>query len=665
MKVHGRDLDLQEMRALVGTSRQVLGWRQIVLDDGVERGVRAIEARTAGGIDITCLLDRALDVADATIDGLPVAWRAPTGYAGPWYYDASPMGFQRTMGGGLFVTAGLDHVLFPVREAELAYAFPLIAERDYPMHGRIAHTPARLVELREDLVGPDPSLRVRAIATQASVFGEYLELDRTIETRVGTPLVTVSDRVTNLGGTPAPHMMLYHVNLGFPLLDVDTQPFAATRLHTAAASANDGSEEPFSPFGAPRPGTVEQVYCHRLQEDPAGLAHVGVFNPRLALAVGLSYSARALPYLLEWRVRRAGVYALGFEPSTADLEGRTGARHQRRLRLLEPGESITYDLAFRAVRAHDLAEATAAWGLADTQAGAALPTPPSCREHTLAAEFARGRLAGMVAVITGSTTGIGEAIARRFAAEGASVMIHGRNADGAHSVVEAIRSVGGEAQCFLADLADPASSEQLIDAAISAFGQLDVLVNNAAVTGRSTLESTDAAYFDSVIAVNLRAPLLLTRAALPHFRKRGCGRVINIGSINAYAGANNLLAYSISKGGLMTMSRNLASAHAQEGILFTHFNVGWVLTPNEYMLKLDEGFAEDWHLDTPREWAPSGALLSVDMIAHFALAFADPAGGPVNGTVLELEQFPVIGVNSSKDPEVIRQPSPVADVDGR
>ena len=262
-----------------------------------------------------------------------------------------------------------------------------------------------------------------------------------------------------------------------------------------------------------------------------------------------------------------------------------------------------------------------------------------------------GRLAGKVALVTGSTTGIGEAMARRFAREGARVMVHGLDRAEAEQVVSGIQAAGGDAACHLADLEDEAASPALIDATVNRFGALHILVNNAALTTRSDLETTDAATFDRILAVNLRAPLLLIRAALPHFRRAGGGAVLNIGSVNGYCGERNLLAYSISKGGLMTLSRNLADAHAAERIRVNHFNVGWVLTPNERALKVREGLPDDWPQHVPSAFAPSGRLLTPDEIAHFALAFLADDAGPVSGAVVELEQYPVIGRNPPKTAE--------------
>lgn len=259
-----------------------------------------------------------------------------------------------------------------------------------------------------------------------------------------------------------------------------------------------------------------------------------------------------------------------------------------------------------------------------------------------------GQIGGKVALVTGSTAGIGEAIAHHFAREGARVMVHGLDPSDADRVVRAIHDAGGDVAFHLADLANPASCAELVEATATHFGALDILVNNAAVMIRSTLETTDAETFDHIIGVNLRAPLLLIRAALPHFRRAGGGAVLNIGSINGHCGEAELLAYAVSKGGLMTLSRNLADAHGREGIRVNHLNLGWVLTPNEHALKVREGLPEDWPQQVPPVFAPSGRLLAPEEIAHFALAFVSPHGGPVNGAVVELEQYPVIGRNPSK-----------------
>lgn len=254
------------------------------------------------------------------------------------------------------------------------------------------------------------------------------------------------------------------------------------------------------------------------------------------------------------------------------------------------------------------------------------------------------RLANKVIVVTGSTTGIGRAIAERCVREGARVLIHGRNRDEAAVVAN---SLSGNAAVHLDNLADPGGPARIVAAALAAFGRIDAVVNNAAFIVRSRLEETSAAFFDSVMAVNVRAPLLLIQAALPELRRnQGC--VLNMGSINAYSGQPDLLDYSISKGALMTLSRNLANAHAEDGIRINHFNVGWVLTPNEDALQRKHGQPERWHEQVPKAFAPYGRLIRPEEIAAAAVFWVSDESRPINGSVVELEQFSVIGRNPAK-----------------
>ena len=151
-----------------------------------------------------------------------------------------------------------------------------------------------------------------------------------------------------------------------------------------------------------------------------------------------------------------------------------------------------------------------------------------------------------VVLVTGSTTGIGEAIARKCVAEGASVMVHGRRE---HAAQGLCAELGDAAAYTVGDVADPELCESLVANTVNRFGRIDGVANNAATTARATIEQTDAATFDRHYHINLRAPALIIRAALPHFRALGEGTVVNIGSVNAWSGQADLMPYSASKGG--------------------------------------------------------------------------------------------------------------------
>jgi len=250
------------------------------------------------------------------------------------------------------------------------------------------------------------------------------------------------------------------------------------------------------------------------------------------------------------------------------------------------------------------------------------------------------RLKDKSILVTGSTTGIGKAIARRCVAEGASVLVHGRDAARGKKLVA---ELGGRAALHVDDLADPEAGSRLVDAALKAFGKLDAVVNNAAYVKRSDIRTTDARLFDEVMAINCRAPLLIIQAALPHLQQsQGC--VLNIGSVNAYVGESMLLAYAVSKGALATLSRNLGDwLHRTHGVRVNHFNVGWTLTENEYQYKLADGLPPDWPDRVNKEILATGRLMRPEAVAAHAVFWISNESRPVSGQIIEIEQYPVAG----------------------
>jgi NAD(P)-dependent dehydrogenase (short-subunit alcohol dehydrogenase family) len=255
------------------------------------------------------------------------------------------------------------------------------------------------------------------------------------------------------------------------------------------------------------------------------------------------------------------------------------------------------------------------------------------------------RLEGKVVVVTGSTSGIGEAIARRCVAEGARVLVHGLERDLGEAVAG---SLGTAAALHVDDLEDSEAAARVVEAAVRAFGKLDALVNNAGRVERGTIETTDAAAFDRVMAVNARAPLLLIRAALTELT-RARGAVLNVGSVNAYCGEPTFVAYSASKGALMTLTRNLGDTlHREYGVRVNQINPEWVLTEGEKRVQERQGNPKDWYQKVPKVLAPAGRLILPEEIASAAVYWIGDESRPISGSVVELAQFPVIGRNPPK-----------------
>jgi NAD(P)-dependent dehydrogenase (short-subunit alcohol dehydrogenase family) len=261
------------------------------------------------------------------------------------------------------------------------------------------------------------------------------------------------------------------------------------------------------------------------------------------------------------------------------------------------------------------------------------------------------RLQGKVAIVTGSTMGIGKAIATRCVQEGARVVVHGLEEE---LGLEVVASLGADrAVLLVGDLSEPGLCQRLVDLAVERFGRLDAIVNNAAIVASSNIHTTDAVFLRRLFEVNTVAPFLLIRAALPHLTEVG-GSVLNIGSVNAYSGEPDLLAYSVSKGALMTLTRNLGDTLFRENrVRVNQINPGWVLTEKEVQRKRSHGLPDDWYRDLPAAYAPAGRILRPEEIAAAAIPWLEEEIGPVSGQVLELEQYPFIGRNPPKDTSTI------------
>lgn len=261
------------------------------------------------------------------------------------------------------------------------------------------------------------------------------------------------------------------------------------------------------------------------------------------------------------------------------------------------------------------------------------------------------RLQHKVIIVTGSTTGIGKAIALRCVAEGAKVIIHGLEEGWGREVAE---QLGKEnAVLHIEDLSNEGTPERLVQLATATFGKLDAVVNNAAIVASSNIHTTDLAFIRKLLEVNTMAPFALIKAALPELTKsRGC--VLNIGSVNAYSGEPDLLAYSITKGALMTMTRNLGDTlHRENGVRVNQINPGWVLTETERIRKREHGLPDNWYEEIAPVYAPAGRILWPHEIAAAAVYWLADESGPISGQVVDLEQHPFIGRNPPKDSSAI------------
>jgi len=244
-------------------------------------------------------------------------------------------------------------------------------------------------------------------------------------------------------------------------------------------------------------------------------------------------------------------------------------------------------------------------------------------------------LEGKVAVVTGGTQGLGAAVAALYVQEGARVVLGGRSRKKGEAQAQ---KLGERARYQECDLSSPGDCRSLIDAAVRSWGGVDLLVNCAADTSRSTVDDFTTEFFDHQIAVNLRAPLLLAQHAIASLRRRN-GTIINVGSVNSFMGEPKLLVYAATKGALATASRNLANALKFDRVRVYCLNLGWVDTDGERSILANLGHPEDFIDRQGKRW-PLGRPLSPSEVAEVCLFLASDKAAPFSGTVIELEQFP-------------------------
>jgi NAD(P)-dependent dehydrogenase (short-subunit alcohol dehydrogenase family) len=259
-----------------------------------------------------------------------------------------------------------------------------------------------------------------------------------------------------------------------------------------------------------------------------------------------------------------------------------------------------------------------------------------------------GRFAGKVALITGSTQGMGEATARRLASEGATgIVITGRNEERGAAVRDSIAAGGTDVIFVRADLAHIDDCRRLIAETDARFGRIDVLVSAAAMSYRGSIVDTTPELFDSLMAINVRAPLFLAQGAVEIMRreKRG-GSIVIVGSVASHGSAPFLLPYAMTKGALVPMTKNLAYSLMWDRIRVNLLQPGWTDTPGEDAIQRAAHGAEDGWLEAAEATQPFGRLIKPHEVAAAIAFLASDESGVMTGSVIDYDQsVPGAGVH--------------------
>ena len=335
----GKRWTKKQLLERIGNPSQIATVRPHELTDGKAKGVSAIELSTGSGFRFTVVPDRGLDITAAEYCGKSLCWNSPTGHVSPYLYQPEDLEWLYGFAGGLLCTCGMTYFGAPCEDQGQALG----------LHGRVSNIPAQKVSVQAGWQGDEYIIGVHAKIVEASVFGPHLTLVRSIFAFLGQHKLYVHDEVANEGHAPAPHMMLYHVNFGFPVVDAGSRLIAPS-LKVVARDAYSGKRiENYGAFTAPRAGVKEKVYYHELAVASDGLTLAGIVNPNLGFGAYVQFRKAELPHLIEWKMMGKGTYVVGVEPGTNFTEGRAKERAEGRLRILKPGEKVIYDLEIGAL----------------------------------------------------------------------------------------------------------------------------------------------------------------------------------------------------------------------------------------------------------------------------------------------------------------------------
>lgn len=319
------------MRNYVGNPLQIRGAEQYVLQNGKGDGMHFLYIRNGKGLEAWISLDRAGDISRVNFKGDNMGYFSPCGYVAPQYYDGVGAGFLKSFTAGFFTTCGLTAVGSPCNDDG----------EELPLHGTLSNIPAELYAVEET----EDELTVKLRVKDAVIFGRKLVMNRVYRFSYTENTFEVCDTVTNESDTTSPYMIMYHCNMGYPLLSensivkIPNNGIKARDEH-AQAHIRDALK-----MEKPQAGFAECCYYYDVKESATG-AKAGIYNDDIKKGVVLTFDKKALPCFTEWKMMGKTDYVLGLEPANCTPDGRDVLRRNGTLRFLEPDEAKTTAVRF-------------------------------------------------------------------------------------------------------------------------------------------------------------------------------------------------------------------------------------------------------------------------------------------------------------------------------
>ena len=313
--------------AYYGHESQLFGVEEVRLQGGKGDGMRLLQVRNGKGLEFTVSADRCADISRLIFRGENCGFFSANGYVAPAYYDDKEDGWLKNFTAGFLTTCGLTAVGSPCVDAGEAL----------PLHGTIGNTPCDRLWWTED----ENNLTIHAEISDRRPFARKLHLSRVITVSKNESRFTVTDTVENQGDTESPVMLLYHMNMGYPLLsERSVVDIASTEVKPRNEHAAKDLDT-WAKMLPPTPGFEEQCYYHSFDRE----GHASIYNPDVRKGLTIKFDTAQLDHFTQWKMMGVHDYVLGLEPGNCTPDGRDVMRQQGKLKYLKPGESKTYQVS--------------------------------------------------------------------------------------------------------------------------------------------------------------------------------------------------------------------------------------------------------------------------------------------------------------------------------
>lgn len=321
------------MNRYIGHPHQVFGVEEMRLFGGRGDGMRMLYVRNGKGLEFWVSADRCADISRLSFKGDNFSYFAPCGYVSPKYYDPNGMGFLKSFTAGFLTTCGLTAVGSPCEDDGEAL----------PLHGTIANTPCENIAHWVE----NDAIHIKALVRDARIFSHKLLLEREYIISLKENEILLTDTVKNIGDTVSPLQILYHCNMGYPLLDENAElVIPSTRVVRRSDSAVVGHEDCLT-VEPPQNGIEEECFFHTMH----GQTEVSIFNPGIKKGLKMAYNADEIRYFTQWKMMGEYDYVMGLEPGNCTPDGRAAIREKGLLEFLQPGEERVMKLRFEAFEA--------------------------------------------------------------------------------------------------------------------------------------------------------------------------------------------------------------------------------------------------------------------------------------------------------------------------